>query len=212
MRDILSSVIKWFFDKLIAILGILFLFFPFLITIAAIKIDSPGVAVFKQARVGKNMKVFYVYKFRTLRSIDVPFDVDNPIIPYDSKQVTRVGRFLRRYKVDEFLELLNVLKGDMSLIGPRPLMKAYMPCYEEWEKKKFDVRPGITGLAQVNGNSHLTREERSYFDVKYVEERNLFMDIKIFFRTIGVMLLGEEKYLPKDREYISKRIDAFKNR
>ncbi|MGN1043136.1 MAG: sugar transferase, partial [Christensenellales bacterium] len=113
MRDILSSIIKWFFDKLIAILGILFLFFPFLITIAAIKIDSPGVAVFKQARVGKNMKVFYVYKFRTLRSVDVPFDVNNPVIPYDSKQVTRVGRFLRRYKVDEFLELLNVLKGDM---------------------------------------------------------------------------------------------------
>ncbi len=208
----LYLAIKWIFDKLVAILGIIVLFIPFVFVVIIIKIDSRGKAVFKQARVGKDMKVFYVYKFRTLKTTDVPFDVDHPIIPYDSDKVTTAGRFLRRFKVDEFLELVNVLKGEMSLIGPRPLMSAYLPRYEEWEKKKFTVLPGITGLAQTNGNSHLSREERSLFDVEYAEKRNLCMDIKIIFKTIGVMLRGEDKYLPKDREALAKKIAERKTK
>lgn len=187
--------LKFVCDRIIALLGLLILLPLFLIISISIAIDSKGVVLFKQARSGRDGKLFNCYKFRTMHSTAVGFDIDHAVISADNSEVTRIGRILRKLKLDELPQLLNVLKGEMSLIGPRPLLPVYAETYDEWERKKFDVRPGITGLAQVNGSGLLTTKERSYYDVTYAMKANVFSDIAILFKTVGVMLCGEEKFL-----------------
>lgn len=189
------KVFKSVMDKILAFFGLLILFIPLLIVAIAIKLDSKGPAVFKQERIGKDQEPFMLYKFRTMKSTDVAFDIDHPVIEDGNKNLTKVGRNIRKLKIDEFLQLINVLKGDMSLIGPRPLMSVYLDRYEEWEKQKFSVKPGMSGLSQVRGNGHLSSIERSYYDVEYTKTLGLVKDTEILFKTVGVMLLGEEKYL-----------------
>jgi len=151
-----------------------------------------------------------LYKFRTMKTTTVEFDINHPVIKDDNKNLTRVGRVIRKLKIDEFLQLINVLKGDMSLIGPRPLMRVYLDGYEPWEKQKFNVRPGMSGLSQVKGNGHLSSVERSYYDVVYAKKQNLFKDTEILFKTIGVMLAGEEKFLtPVSAEKINEMRTQF---
>ncbi len=197
-------------DFLLALLGLVILFFPLLIVALAIRIDSKGPAIFKQERIGKGQKPFMLYKFRTMKTTNVEFDINHPVIKDDNQNLTRVGRVIRKLKIDEFLQLLNVLKGDMSLIGPRPLMRVYLDGYEPWEKQKFNVRPGMSGLSQVKGNGHLSSVERSYYDVVYAKKQNLFKDTEILFKTIGVMLAGEEKFLtPVSAEKINEMRTQF---
>jgi len=197
-------------DSLLALLGLVILFFPLLIVALAIRIDSKGPAIFKQERIGKGQKPFMLYKFRTMKTTTVEFDINHPVIKDDNKNLTRVGRVIRKLKIDEFLQLINVLKGDMSLIGPRPLMRVYLDGYEPWEKQKFNVRPGMSGLSQVKGNGHLSSVERSYYDVVYAKKQNLFKDTEILFKTIGVMLAGEEKFLtPVSAEKINEMRTQF---
>ncbi len=197
-------------DFLLALLGLVILFFPLLIVALAIRIDSKGPAIFKQERIGKGQKPFMLYKFRTMKTTNVEFDINHPVIKDDNKNLTRVGRAIRKLKIDEFLQLINVLKGDMSLIGPRPLMRVYLDGYEPWEKQKFNVRPGMSGLSQVKGNGHLSSVERSYYDVVYAKKQNLFKDTEILFKTIGVMLAGEEKFLtPVSAEKINEMRTQF---
>lgn len=201
------KVIKLVMDWVLAFAGLLFLALPLLLVGIAIKIDSKGPAVFKQERIGKDMKPIMVYKFRTMKSCSVKFDIDNPVIKDDNQNLTRVGKGIRKLKIDEFLQLFNVLRGEMSLIGPRPLMPVYMQTYQEWEKRKFAVRPGLSGLSQVKGNGYLSSRERSYYDVKYAENYNFAMDVEILFKTAGVVFLGEKKYLcPVDE----KELEAIK--
>lgn len=197
-------------DFLLALLGLVILFFPLLIVALAIRIDSKGPAIFKQERIGKGQKPFMLYKFRTMKTTNVEFDINHPVIKDDNKNLTRVGRVIRKLKIDEFLQLINVLKGDMSLIGPSPLMRVYLDGYEPWEKQKFNVRPGMSGLSQVKGNGHLSSVERSYYDVVYAKKQNLFKDTEILFKTIGVMLAGEEKFLtPVSAEKINEMRTQF---
>ena len=197
-------------DFLLALLGLVILFFPLLIVALAIRIDSKGPAIFKQERIGKGQKPFMLYKFRTMKTTNVEFDINHPVIKDDNKNLTRVGRVIRKLKIDEFLQLINVLKCDMSLIGPRPLMRVYLDGYEPWEKQKFNVRPGMSGLSQVKGNGHLSSVERSYYDVVYAKKQNLFKDTEILFKTIGVMLAGEEKFLtPVSAEKINEMRTQF---
>ena len=197
-------------DFLLALLGLVILFFPLLIVALAIRIDSKGPAIFKQERIGKGQKPFMLYKFRTMKTTNVELDINHPVIKEDNKNLTRVGRVIRKLKIDEFLQLINVLKGDMSLIGPRPLMRVYLDGYEPWEKQKFNVRPGMSGLSQVKGNGHLSSVERSYYDVVYAKKQNLFKDTEILFKTIGVMLAGEEKFLtPVSAEKINEMRTQF---
>ncbi len=197
-------------DFLLALLGLVILFFPLLIVALAIRIDSKGPAIFKQERIGKGQKPFMLYKFRTMKTTNVEFDINHPVIKDDNQNLTRVGRVIRKLKIDEFLQLINVLKGDMSLIGPRPLMRVYLDGYEPWEKQKFNVRPGMSGLSQVKGNGHLSSVERSYYDVVYAKKLNLFKDTEILFKTIGVMLAGEEKFLtPVSAEKINEMRTQF---
>lgn len=186
---------KFIFDKILALLGLIILFLPLIIIAIAIKIDSKGPAIFKQERIGKKQKPFKLYKFRTMKSTNIKFDINHPVIFDDNDNLTKVGRVLRKIKADEMLQLLNVLKGDMSFIGPRPLLGVYLEQYEPWELQKFTVKPGLSGLSQVSGNGYLSSQERSYYDVLYTEKISFFTDLKAVFKTLGVIFRGEERYL-----------------
>ena len=199
------KAVKRVFDTVLAALGLVILFLPLLVVGLLIRMDSKGKALFKQRRTGLNGKEYYVYKFRTMKTTDVPFDIDNPVIEDSNAELTRIGRGLRKLKIDEFPQLINVVRGEMSLIGPRPFLPVYLAQYEEWEKERLTVRPGMTGLAQVKGNGYLTSEERSYYDVYYARHLSMFSDIAILFKTVGVLLLGERRFFsPVSRADIEK--------
>ncbi len=147
-----------------------------------IKLGSP--VLFKQLRPGKNEKVFNMYKFRTMTD---ERDENGDLLP-DEVRLTKFGRTLRSTSLDELPELLNIVKGDMSIVGPRPLLVRYLPLYNERQRHRHDVRPGFTGLAQVNGRNGISWEEKFEWDVKYVEHVTFLQDCKIILQTIGVVL------------------------
>lgn len=141
-------------------------------------------AIFKQKRPGKNEKIFTLYKFRTMTSKK---DKDGNLLP-DEQRLTKFGKFLRKTSLDEIPEFINILKGDMSFIGPRPLLVEYLQYYTEEEHHRHDVRPGLTGLAQVNGRNLLNWNDRFKKDIEYIDNLTFKMDIKIIFKTIKVVL------------------------
>lgn len=186
-------MIKRLFDILISFF-VLLLFSPFfLILCILIKLDSKGPIFFMQERPGWNREIFKVYKLRTMRLGSEKMVMGKEVLK-DDERVTRIGKYLRRYKIDELPQLLNVLKGDMSLVGPRPERMDYLDKYTEEELKRFIMRPGLTGLAQVNGNIYITLEERHKYDVLYVDNYSLLLDLKIICRTILVIIFGEDKF------------------
>lgn len=165
-----------------------------------------GGAILGQERLGKNEKRFFLLKFRSMKEARAKFDVEHQTIGSDDDRVTAIGKFIRRFKIDELLQLINVLKGDMSLVGPRPLLPKYADEYDPWMKEKFLERPGMTGLAQVNGGTYLTLDERSYFDVYYVRKATMGMDVRILFKTVAVVIAGEQKY---KKDVTQEEIAAF---
>ena len=171
---------KRIFDVIASFFGLLILT-PVIVIVAwqvKRKLGSP--VLFKQIRPGKDEKTFEILKFRSM--LDA-YDADGNPLP-DSERLTDFGRLLRRTSLDELPQLWSVLKGDMSIVGPRPLLVQYLPYYTEEEKKRHDVRPGITGLAQVSGRNAITWEEKLALDVKYVNEQSLLLDIKIIALTL----------------------------
>lgn len=142
--------------------------------------EMKGNPFFTQQRPGKDEKIFKLIKFRTMTNAK---DKDGNLLP-DADRLTKYGKFLRNTSLDELPELFNILKGDMSVIGPRPLLVQYLPYYTEKEKHRHDVRPGLTGLAQVNGRNSLDWEHRFECDVEYVENLSFFSDVKILLKTI----------------------------
>lgn len=150
--------------------------------------EMKGNPFFTQERPGKDEKIFKLIKFRTMTNAK---DKDGNLLS-DADRLTRYGKFLRNTSLDELPELFNILKGDMSVIGPRPLLVQYLPYYTEKEKHRHDVRPGLTGLAQVNGRNNITWEEKFAWDVKYVNEMNLILDIKILFQTVFNVLKRDD--------------------
>ncbi len=147
----------------------------------AIKISDKGPVIFKQERAGKDGKPFTFYKFRTMK-VDVDPFGSSPKSG-DDPRLTRIGKFLREYSLDELPQLFNVLKGDMSIVGPRPLYVSQMSEWNERQKKRLLVKPGLTGLAQISGRGELTREEKLELDVKYIETVSFWGDIKIILMT-----------------------------
>lgn len=147
-----------------------------------VKLGSP--AVFTQERPGRNEKIFKLYKFRTMTN---ERDEKGELLP-DELRLTRFGKILRSTSLDELPELFNILKGDMSIIGPRPLLVRYLPYYTEEERHRHDVRPGLTGLAQVNGRNALNWEDRFRYDLEYVNHLTFGMDVKILQMTVGKVL------------------------
>lgn len=164
---------------------LIMLFLPvFVIVAITVRIHLGSPVIFKQLRPGKKMKLFSIYKFRTMKNIT---DEQGNLLP-DAARLTRVGSLLRKMSLDELPQLFNVLKGDMSFVGPRPLVLNYIPFYTERELSRHQVRPGITGLAQISGRNCLPWNDRLEMDVYYVEKQSLMLDIKILLKTISVVL------------------------
>ena len=179
----MNSINKRIFDIVASGLAILVLLPVFVVISVAIKLSGKGLAIFRQERAGKNGKPFIFYKFRTMRVDVEPFG-SSPKTSDDTR-LTRVGKLLREYSLDELPQLFNILKGDMSFIGPRPLYVSQMAEWDERQKKRLLVKPGLTGLAQISGRGQLTREEKLELDVKYVETAGFLTDIKIILATIA---------------------------
>lgn len=180
-------IVKRIMDIIISILGLIILS-PVLLIISiliCIKLGQP--VIFGQERPGKGGKIFKLYKFRTMTNEN---DEDGNLLP-DEKRLTKFGKMLRATSLDELPELINIIKGDMSIIGPRPLLVKYLPLYNEEQSKRHNVRPGLSGLAQINGRNAITWEEKFKYDVEYVEKMTFWLDIKIFFMTIRKVLKRE---------------------
>lgn len=175
-----KNYIKRILDIIISLLALIVLL-PLILIIAILiktKIGSP--IIFKQERPGRNGKIFKLYKFRSMSN---EIDENGNLLP-DSQRLNKFGEFLRTTSLDEIPEIVNILKGDMSFVGPRPLAVCYLPYYNEKEKHRHDVRPGLTGLAQINGRNTLNWEERFKYDIEYVNTITFMNDFKIFLKTI----------------------------
>ena len=188
----LQLFIKRTVDILTAFILILILtIIPVLIVIPiVIRLTSKGPAVFTQERTGKNGKVFKIYKFRTMRIPEDSLDENgNQLEP--KQRITKVGRFLRKTSLDELMQLFNILNGTMSLVGPRPTLPYQTERYNEEQRRRLNMRPGVTGWAQVNGRNDLTWTEKIVYDVEYVDNYSLWFDIKVLFKTVAVVFKKE---------------------
>jgi len=177
------KILKRGLDIIISLSALIILWPVLLLIVIAIKVSSKGPAVFKQQRAGKNGNPFVFYKFRTMTIEADPFG-PSPKSGRDLR-LTKVGRILREYSLDELPQLFNILKGDMSVVGPRPLYLSQIPEWNERQKKRLLIKPGLTGLAQISGRGELTREEKLELDVKYVETASFSADVKIVLATIA---------------------------
>lgn len=175
----LGLVIKRLFDIVCALGGLIILSPVLIICALLIRVNLGSPIFFRQKRIGKGNKEFEMIKFRTMKDA---VDKNGNQLP-DELRMTKLGKTLRSLSLDELPELINILKGDMSLIGPRPLLVQYLPLYNERQIKRHDVTPGLTGWAQINGRNSLTWNEKFELDVWYVENWSLWLDIKIFFMT-----------------------------
>jgi lipopolysaccharide/colanic/teichoic acid biosynthesis glycosyltransferase len=180
-------MLKRFFDIVASLAGLIVLF-PVIVVVAYLirkHLGSP--ILFRQVRPGLGGKPFEMVKFRSMRDA---LDANGNPLP-DSERMTHFGRFLRSSSLDELPELWNVIKGDMSLVGPRPLLMEYLPLYDEVQFRRHDLRPGVTGWAQINGRNALSWEEKFKLDVWYVDNQSLWLDLKIIFLTIKKVLVRE---------------------
>ncbi|HEC1773136.1 TPA: undecaprenyl phosphate N,N'-diacetylbacillosamine 1-phosphate transferase [Campylobacter lari] len=171
--------LKRVFDFFLALI-LLIIFLPFIVLIGIVLKIVQGSVLFKQARPGLNEKIFYIYKFKTMSD---ETDENGELLP-DELRLKPFGKLVRSLSLDELPQLFNVLKGDMSFIGPRPLLVEYLPLYNQEQKKRHDVRPGITGWAQINGRNAISWEQKFKYDVEYVLNCSFLFDLKIFFMTI----------------------------
>lgn len=179
-------------DLLLSLLGLILVSPVLLTAMLLVKLASPGPVFFRQVRTGRHGRQFQPYKLRTMRGGRTP-DPDE-IVPLDHPEITAAGRLLRRLKVDELPQILNVVKGDMSLIGPRPTLPQQTREYDDFKKQRLLVRPGVTGLAQVNGNAAIPWEERIKYDVYYVKHHGFRMDARVLLKTVLVLLRGEKHF------------------
>lgn len=183
--------VKRLFDIIVSFVGIVVLS-PLILAISIIiKLSSPGEVFFRQERVGYKGKIFKIYKFRSMiknaQNIGAGLYFDGE----DDPRITKVGKFLRKTSLDEIPQLFNVLFGDMSVIGPRPLLKITTDEMSDYQRQRLNVKPGITGWAQVNGRNEISISKRIEYDIWYIENYSLILDIKIIFLTAKVVLLKE---------------------
>ena len=180
---------KRVFDLFIALVALLLIGWFIIIVAIWLHFANKGAgAFFTQDRPGKDAKIFRVIKFKTMTD---ERDTDGNLLP-DAQRLTKVGRFVRSTSVDELPQLINILKGDMSLIGPRPLLPEYLWVFGEFQKRRMEVRPGITGWAQVHGRNHLKLSKKFEYDVWYVDNCSLWLDIKIIWMTVMNVLKRED--------------------
>lgn len=187
-----KNFFKRFFDFWISLIALICISPILLVVTIWLHFANKGAgAFFFQERPGKDEKIFKVIKFKTMTD---ERDEDGNLLP-DEKRITKVGRYVRSTSIDELLQLINVLKGDMALIGPRPLLVKYLPYYTEREKLRHTVRPGISGWAQVNGRNNISWDKKLAYDVEYVENLSLMMDVRVILITIQNVLSRKDVVL-----------------
>lgn len=172
------KTIKRAIDFFAALIAFLILFPIFLIVFIILVFTNNGKAFFFQERPGKNEKLFKIIKFKTMRDLK-PNEIANNL-----NRVTKVGNFIRKYSIDEIPQLINVIKGDMSIVGPRPLLVKYLPLYNQAQKRRHNVNPGITGWAQVKGRNAISWDKKFEYDIYYIENQSFLLDLKIILLTI----------------------------
>ena len=177
------------FDLFFGVMLLLLLAVPMLFIFIAVRLTSKGPAIYSSNRVGKNNKIFKMPKFRSML-IGTP-DVATHLLGDSSSYLSSIGGFLRRSSLDELPQLLSVLKGDMSLVGPRPLLVEYLPLYSVKQSRRHEVRPGITGWAQVNGRNAISWDEKFELDVWYVDNQSIWLDVKILWLTVKKVIRRE---------------------
>ncbi|RII35010.1 sugar transferase [Clostridium chromiireducens] len=187
-------------DVICSLVGLIILSPIFLVVAILIRVESEGNAIFDQERVGKNGKRFKMYKFRSMvvnaeelkDKLTSKNEMTGPMFKMkDDPRITRIGKFIRKTSIDELPQLINVFKGEMSLVGPRPSLPKEVMKFEDWMMKRLEVKPGLTCYWQVSGRNDIGFEDWMKLDVKYVEERNTFVDVMLVFKTVGV-LFGDE--------------------
>lgn len=186
-KGIYERFIKRPLDILIAAVSIVCMSPCYLVVAIMVKVKLGGPVIFKQERPGRNEKIFRMYKFRTMNDAR---DITGQLLP-DSARLTDFGRILRSTSLDELPELINILKGDMSLVGPRPLLVSYLDRYNEFQRHRHDVRPGLTGYSQVNGRNELSWEKKFEMDVWYANNVTFMTDLKILFKTFTTVAKRE---------------------
>ncbi|MCX6718060.1 MAG: sugar transferase [Candidatus Staskawiczbacteria bacterium] len=184
-------ILKRIFDFSIALAGLILLSPLFLLIAVLVKIDSAGPVFFKQERIGKNGKAFYPFKFRTMVEGAVNKGLGITVSENDER-ITKIGGFLRKWGIDEFPQLINVLKGEMSLVGPRPTLRYQVEKYNDFEKRRLLAKPGLAGWALIHGRNSLTWQERIKYDVWYVDNWSVLLDIKIIFKTFYLIFIKQE--------------------
>lgn len=182
-----KNYFKRLFDFLAAFFGLVLLSPIFIIVMVGLYFANQGKPFFFQERPGLNEKIFKIIKFKTMNDKK---DANGNLLS-DADRLTPIGAFVRKTSLDEIPQLINVLKGDMSLIGPRPLLPQYLPLYNEEQRRRHEVRPGITGWAQVNGRNAITWKRKFELDVEYVDNLSLAMDVKVFFTTFKKVFKSE---------------------
>ncbi|MBQ1988561.1 MAG: sugar transferase [Clostridia bacterium] len=213
--------IKRAFDIVASLIMIIMLIVipVFIIVPIIIKLTSKGPAVFVQERMGKDGKVFNIYKFRTMSlppegtySVDgVLYKPNGELLEPSSKRITKVGAFLRKTSIDELMQLFNILNGTMTFVGPRPTLPYQAESYTDEQRRRFEMRPGVTGWAQVNGRNGLTWTEKIKFDVEYIDGFSLWFDIKILFKTVAVVFKKEDIAFEKEDSITAKKKDNKEN-
>ena len=208
-------VIKRAFDIIMATILIVGLtIIPvFIVVPIIIRLTSKGPAVFVQERMGKDGKVFNIYKFRTMApppegTYSVGGKLYKPngeLLEPSSTRITKVGAFLRKTSLDELMQLFNILNGTMSFVGPRPTLPYQADNYSDEQKRRFEMRPGVTGLAQVNGRNNLTWTEKIQYDLEYIDNFSLWLDLKILFKTVWVVLKRDQIEFKKDDSITAKK-------
>ncbi|WMI67263.1 sugar transferase [Mangrovimonas sp. YM274] len=189
-----SKFIKTIIDLVLAVFGVLMLSPIFFVILILLWFSNKGKVFFYQDRPGKNERIFKIIKFKTMND---KTDAQGQLLP-PIERLTKTGMFLRKYSLDEIPQLINVIKGDMSLIGPRPLHVRYLPLYNDFQKHRHDVKPGITGWAQINGRNSISWEEKFNYDVWYVRNISLWLDLKILIGTFLKIFKKEGIYSPEN--------------
>ena len=179
-KQMYKSFFKHFIDFSVSLFGLIFISPVFILITVCLFVANSGKPFFFQARPGKNAKIFKLIKFKTMND---KRDKDGNLLP-DQERLTKTGKFVRKTSLDEIPQLINVLKGDMSLIGPRPLLIEYLPLYSEEQNRRHEVRPGITGWAQVNGRNAISWKQKFEYDIWYVDHISFLFDMKILWMTI----------------------------
>lgn len=190
---------KRIFDFIVSLIIIIILAIPMILVAVIVKITMGSPIVFIQKRPGLHEKPIYIYKFRTMTN---ETDSKGNLLP-NEERITSAGKIIRKLSLDELPQLFNVLKGDLSLVGPRPLLMDYLELYNEEQARRHNVKPGITGWAQVNGRNAITWEERFKLDVWYVDNQSFNLDIKILLMTV-LKVFKSEGINPKNKEFIDR--------